>query len=941
MSRLLAALLLAAALALSAVTDGQAAGIPGRSSSLAAGSGGTSQYLTAVGPTPTRPKAPLPGAAARTPQVRPQLVRRPPAGSPAPQTPSSTVAVQTLISVGTSSAAAPGVSGQMNLITHDQEVAFDGVSVAPPDTQLAVGPTATVEAVNDMAEIRNRATNATVDFDLNTFFSVPAAFFFSDPKVVYDIAQGRWYLSGLSFDGANDSYLYLAVSTSSDPSATWNTYKVLDQSTTHVLCDQPHLGFSDDKIAIATDEFAVINGQDTFVNDVWIVLDKNALLTGSSSVAEYAHTFGDTNHFSIQPVYSTSSTTTQYMVYLPPNSQSGGFIAVVGNPATGVAWYEANMPVTLAMPPRAPQQGSSSTIDTGDQRFQSAVYRSGTIWIAAGDSCVPRGDTLQRACLRVVVASVIGFPFNNLPGIANEFDVAMFVGGTGDYLYYPALALDTFGTLYLSYTESSTTDFPAVYTSDVLPGAGGQIDQTFLVSAGAGPYVGPPSAIGGSRWGDYSAAAPDPLDPHTVWVTGEKAAFENSHLDDWGTVTATFNIPSCTSASVATTTASPSFPGPTVIFTGSSSGCWRTPEYQFRKLAPNGSWMIVQAYSPNPNFSWDTSQEQVLGTYRFELDVRTQGFVNAFDAVATTSFDLGLGCTAAAVAAAPPGSSRVGTPVTVSATASGPNCASPQFRFWIKAPGAAWVMVQDYSTASTFSWTSPGTTGTYYLGVHARAAGSSLAYESVASIPYSLTPTTCTGVTESAAPPSPAAAGTQVTITAVAAGCPNPLYEFWMLAQGSKSWQLIRGYSGSPTYSWNSTGALAGTEQFGVWVRDASSPAAYDIYTSIPYAVTTPSCASVTLSAAPPSPSAHGTGVQVTFTAVPAGCTNPNPQYEFWMLAQRSSTWQLVRGYSTSATFIWNTNGAPTSTEIFGVWIRDAGSSAPYDNYNSIPYSLT
>jgi hypothetical protein len=40
---------------------------------------------------------------------------------------------------------------------------------------------------------------------------------------------------------------------------------------------------------------------------------------------------------------------------------------------------------------------------------------------------------------------------------------------------------------------------------------------------------------------------------------------------------------------------------------------------------------------------------------------------------------------------------------------------------------------------------------------------------------------------------------------------------------GSLTWQLVQGYSTNASYRWNSTGAFAGTEQFGVWARDASS----------------------------------------------------------------------------------------------------------------------
>jgi hypothetical protein len=80
--------------------------------------------------------------------------------------------------------------------------------------------------------------------------------------------------------------------------------------------------------------------------------------------------------------------------------------------------------------------------------------------------------------------------------------------------------------------------------------------------------------------------------------------------------------------------------------------------------------------------------------------------------------------------------------------------------------------------------------------------------------------------------------GGTVVITAVAAGCADPLYEFWMRAAGSTTWQMVQGYSTSATYRWNTSGAPAGTEYFGVWVRDSASTAANDTYVSALYALT-------------------------------------------------------------------------------------------------------
>jgi hypothetical protein len=252
-------------------------------------------------------------------------------------------------------------------------------------------------------------------------------------------------------------------------------------------------------------------------------------------------------------------------------------------------------------------------------------------------------------------------------------------------------------------------------------------------------------------------------------------------------------------------------------------------------------------------------------------------------------------------------------------------------------------MLQDYGASATYNWTSTTSAGAYYLGVHARALASTAPYESLTSIPYTLNPTACTAVTLAAVPTSGQPSGTPVTFTATGT-CPtaNPLYEFWARWQGYGTWQLLQSYSTQATYNWNSTGAAAGTEYFGIWVKDAgSSTGGFDANASITYAVTTPSCASVTVSPAPTSV-VHGSGTHVTITAAASSCTNPSPRYEFWMRPAWLSTWQLVQGYSTSATYDWNSTGAPAGTIYFGVWAKDANSpTGSFDANQSTTVTVT
>src|SRR6267142_4509583 len=196
----------------------------------------------------------------------------------------------------------------------------------------------------------------------------------------------------------------------------------------------------------------------------------------------------------------------------------------------------------------------------------------------------------------------------------------------------------------------------------------------------------------------------------------------------------------------------------------------------------------------------------------------------------------------------------------------------------------------------------------------------------------------CGAATVTVSPPSPQNPGAQVGLTAASSGCPNPRYEFWILAPGSQTWQIGLAYSSTATFSWNTTGLAAGTYRYSVWVRDASSKAGYDSYfPGTAYKLSSP-CTSVTASAAPASPQAHGT--TITISGAASGC--PNPLYQFWIQAPGSQTWQIGQAYSNTATFRWNTAGLAAGTYRYSVWVRDASSKAGYDTYSpGAAYNLT
>jgi PQQ-like domain len=342
-----------------------------------------------------------------------------------------------------------------------------------------------------------------------------------------------------------------------------------------------------------------------------------------------------------------------------------------------------------------------------------------------------------------------------------------------------------------------------------------------------------------------------------------------------------------------------------------------------------------------------------------------QIFVGSGNVVRT--FKMVSGCRSVMVSASPPSPGGTGTSVTLTANASGCPNPNPLYQFWVLPPGgSAYQLGQAYSTNATFNWNTSGLApGDYRFSIWARDANSTGlsgnqfgrwdAYDN--SLLYTLTTPSCSGLSASPAPMSPAGIGTTVTVTAQVSGCtdPNPLYQFWVLPPGGSAYLLQQAYSTSRTFSWNTAGLAPGDYHFSIWARDASSTGVYgnqfgrwDAYNnSIFYTLTAPACSGLSASAAPAS--AAGIGTTVAIHAQAGGCPDPNPLYQFWVLPPGGAAYQLGQAYSTNSTFSWSTSGLAPGSYRFSIWARDANSSGAYgnqfgrwDSYNNdILYTLT
>jgi len=421
----------------------------------------------------------------------------------------------------------------------------------------------------------------------------------------------------------------------------------------------------------------------------------------------------------------------------------------------------------------------------------------------------------------------------------------------------------------------------------------------------------------------------------------------------------------CQSVTAKSTPQSSAPVGASVTVAAVAAGC-ANPRYGFWLRAPGSStWQLPRQYSTNPTFVWNTAG-LAAGTYRFVIwvmDAASAGTygntLGRFDAF--TELDITLTptpCTGLNATFAPAGGTLAGNAVAVTATAY--TCPNPRYQFELMAPGSqTWRVVQAYSTSATFSWTTTGAvTGVYRFIVKARdassagLASSSLGTWDVYIAPQYVLTKACTGLSVTTSPLGTSMVGSRVTVTATAYTCPNPRYQFEVLAPGSQTWQVVQAYSANAVFNWNTGGLAAGGYTFSVWAKDANSPGlagdslgTWDVFVSPAYSLVTP-CTAAGVAFTPASSAKAGTTVSITASS--SGCAGA--LYQFEMLAPGSQTWQVVRAYSSSATFAWNTSGAPTGGYRFIVKVRNtsgvgtAGAGNPngtWDAYTTATYTIS
>jgi len=408
-----------------------------------------------------------------------------------------------------------------------------------------VGNGFVVEPVNSAYNIyRTNGTKVAGPFNVNRLFNDGFIQFTSDPRCYFDKSTNTWFAVILFINSKfTVGRIDLSVNPSGDPTTPWTTYKInvtdLGNPGCPCLGDQPLLGIDRDNVYISTNEFSILGTQ--FNGAQIYAISKSELVALSQSV-HFVHfgnlSIGGTIAASVQPAISFGNPVAEYfMNSLDPNGTFDNRIGVWAMTNRN-AVSQGNVPTLSSLvitsepygvPPLAQQRGSSSTLDSGDDRMQQVQYINGNLWGEMTTAVTIPFDAAERAGAAwfEITPRLNGQQIGGA-SIRNQGYVVL----KGKYLIYPAVQASSDGTAAMVMTLSGQKNFPSVvYT--ILQTGQTSFGPIHLAAAGTGPYF-----KNSTRWGDYSWAILSP-DGNSFWMATEYIPPKSSQTingqQNWGT----------------------------------------------------------------------------------------------------------------------------------------------------------------------------------------------------------------------------------------------------------------------------------------------------------------------------------------------------------------------------------------------------------------------
>ena len=431
------------------------------------------------------------------------------------------------------------------------------VCCTPSDMALAVGPVYVAQFVNTFIAVYTKTgvLQAGYPKSATAFFGLPAGTYTTDPRGVYDWANGRYIfvmLTESSFTSNNVGQIMVAVSKTNNPTGGWNIIK-LQVGATGECPDYPTLGHDSNNwgkngtkgaIYVGLNQFSN-NCNGGFIQNYLFTFPKDLLYAGTgywywyqfglSVSGKLVDTLSPANPEGAGDHPSAELITNSFNILWNCGAGCSGLtmwsennVAAFTTGGPGPTFTGVVLPTshTYYYPPAANQPGSAQSIETIDTRITGSMYyHAGHLF-----------GSLETGVPGVQGAHPIWFDYHpilntaqNITGGEERQEDCFFCGGQGasGSAFFATLVPDAEDNLTMEYTYSDNNIYPEMavtgrrvtYVDSNMNGAG------FVVAGGSGLYTQ-------GRWGDYSAVAPDNSAPGKVlmWTAGDYDASGN-----WGT----------------------------------------------------------------------------------------------------------------------------------------------------------------------------------------------------------------------------------------------------------------------------------------------------------------------------------------------------------------------------------------------------------------------
>lgn len=419
----------------------------------------------------------------------------------------------------------------------------------PPDMAVAASTTSVVQAVNTSIAVYNSSGVLQPGWPKNaqTFFGVPNPGgcdpngpFLSDPRAMFDPADGRFWVVMLQVEGAfglnqcpEKSLYWVAVSKTSDPNGAWNIYAFNMRFDTTNAADYTQIGLDNRAFYFGGNMFNQFGT--AYIYDEVFAANKASMENGSAVTAHGLKNIkvGTTPIDTLQPVLVEGGAPGPGLFVASFNFNFGGGqcqtgcqginVFAMANPLTTPTLTEKTiLSDSYILPPNADQPGCSGCIETLDTRISATpVYSAGTVWFALETGVNNGTQTVPGIFWGQVAPALSGGKITG--GTIAQQGMLAFSGDRA--ASFGSIMPDSAGNMIMVFDTMSATLNPSIdFTGRLATDPLGSLQPPVVLRKGAAPTTN-------SRWGDYEASSYDGPASNGIWIAAE---FSGS-TGDWAT----------------------------------------------------------------------------------------------------------------------------------------------------------------------------------------------------------------------------------------------------------------------------------------------------------------------------------------------------------------------------------------------------------------------